>query len=158
MRRSGFTVVEILIATALIVFVAGGTYALLGSAAQFTGRRPHSYDAFNYAVQTLDTLKNYVTQNTGSTNYRLTGDSGGECPGVGPARYALEDGAAGPRPHRHPLPNGPGTLFTDYRGRRCYTVEDVDLAPTVDTNGDANPANDADVKRVTVTVSWREPR
>lgn len=154
--KSGFTIVEILIATIIVVFVAGGTYVLLGSMAQFTGRRPHSYEAFNYAVQTLDTLKNYVTQNTGSTNYYLTGDSGIECPGDGLARYALEDGTVGPRSHRHPLPAG--AFYTNYGGRRCYTVEDVDLAPTVDTNGDGNLTNDADVKRVTVTVSWREPR
>jgi len=149
MRRNGFTIVEILIATVIVVFTAGATFALLGSVTQFTGRRPHSYEAFNFATQTLDTLKNYVTRNFGDPKYQLTGDAaagaGGECPGVGAASYALRDGPAlNPETHRHPLPTGPGTLADDYQGERCYTVEDVDL------NGDGT----MDYKRVIVTVTW----
>ena len=39
---------------------------------------------------------------------------------------------------------------------RTYRVWNVDVAPTFDSDGDGNPGNDIDYKKVTVTVQWQE--
>ena len=140
-KRNGFTVLEIMMATVIIVFTAAGTFLLLGSASQFMGRRGHQYEAFEYGIQTLDTLKDYVTPiatgDPGSITYHLQGD--------GAANFvALDPGP--PSPHQHDLPAG--VLRDQLGGLRTYTVEDVDL------DGDGN----YDYKQVTVTVQWTEPQ
>lgn len=144
-QEKGFTVTELLVATFIVVFTAAGTFVLLGSATQFTHHRTHRYEAVGYAVQTLDTLKNYVTtEPTTDSAYQITGDPSPPC-GAGPSpRYALLDQAGWD--HCHPLPEG--ILRDQLRGRRSYTVEDIDI------NGDT----ETDYKRVTVTIDWTEPR
>ena len=141
MRKRGFTIPELLMATFILVFSAAGTFLLLGSTSQFTSHRTLRYEAFEYASQTLDTLKDYVTEDTPNTIYRLTGDVH-NCSGPS-SGYALIE-PAGAWEHCHPLP--PGTFRDRFGGRRRYTVEDVDL----DFDGDP------DIKRVTVTINWTE--
>lgn len=129
---------ELLIATAIILFTAAGTFLLLGSASQFMGRRSHRYEAFEYGIQTLDTLKDYVTPLGTDPAYNLQGDV------AGPSFWALDPGP--PSPHQHDLPAG--VLRDQLGGIRRYTVTDVDL------DGDLI----YDYKQVTVTIQWTEPQ
>lgn len=141
---TGFTVAELLVASFIITLMAAGTFLLLGNAAQFTDQRDHRGEAIAHALQTLDILKNYVSQDTDNPVYHLSGDPTAPCGAGPPNRYALLDGG-GAWDHCHPLP--PGTLRDELRGQRIYTVEDQDL------DGDLI----ADYKRVTVTIRWTEP-
>ena len=142
----GFTLAELLVATFIITLTAAGTFLLLGSGAQFGARRSHRYEAFEYASQTFDTLKDYITPNTGGNPiYHLQGDDPGPgCGGpAGANRYALSP-LSGAQNHCHPLPSG--ALKDQLGGKRSYQVEDVDI------NGDTKP----DYKRVVITLDWTE--
>lgn len=142
--EKGFTVTELLIASFIIAMTAAGTFLLLGNAAQFTGQRNHRDEAVEYALQTLDVLKNYVSDDMDNSVYRLNGDTP-DCVAGPPSGYALLDGG-GAWSHCHPLPVG--LLRDQLSGERRYSVEDLDL------DGD----HIADYKRVTVTIHWTEPQ
>ena len=155
---------ERLSATVLIVATAAGSYFLLATASRFSGHRARRYEAFGYAAQTLETLKNYVTQNNAAsaTQYELAGDDpiASLCSGGTAARHALDwfySGTPTGAGHCHPLPTGPGSLASNYSGIRTYDVIDVDLDATIDSDGDSDPGNDRDVKKAIVFVSWTEP-
>lgn len=154
LNNGGFSLAEFLIATFIIVFTAASGYYFLGSISRFTGHRTHRDEASGYAAQTLDILRNYVTQDTTDSQYHLEGDdppSGARCTGGGVGRYALRplsDDLPEGMGHCHPLPEGSGTLRTTYGGWRTFEVKDEDL------NGDGV----IDFKRVTVYVHWDEPQ
>lgn len=164
LSTNGFTLTEFLIATFIIVFAATTSFFALASASKMAGHRDHRYQAYGYAAETLDILKNYVTSNTTLPQYHLTGDDpASNCSTGSAGRYALLqvfDSPMGSNPggagHCHPLPTGVGTLATRYGGRRTFEVENVDLDPVIDSDGDGNPANDVDLKRVNVYVTWTE--
>ncbi len=137
---------EILVATVVIVFSAASAYVLMASATRLTGHRSNRQEAYAFGVQTLELLKNYVTQSSTDSQYHISGDDPGpNCGGGSPGRYALAPLNSGSQGHCHTLPAGP---FRDARGgNRTYRVWDVDL----------NADGQADLKRVTVTVNWNEP-
>lgn len=149
LKKKGFTIVELLIATMIVVFVAAGMVVLLGSTAQLSGRRTHHYEALEFALQTVDSLKDYVTADETNARYHINGDDpGAGCGGPGgPPRYALQELFVGGQGHCHPLPAG-SMIRSRFGGQRTYTVQDVDL------DGDGNP----DLKRVVVRMNWTEPR
>lgn len=154
---TGFTLTELMIASLIIAFTAAGTFVLLGSASQLSNRRSHRYEVFEYASQTLDTLKDYVSADTTNSFYELTGDDPGPtCPGGGVNRYALEELPIAGDQHCHPLPAG--TLENQLGGERTYIIEDIDLSAIFDTDNDGDPTNDMDLKRITVTIDWTEPQ
>ena len=167
LRPNGFTITEFLIATFIVVFAAATSLVVLASTSKMAGHRGHRYLAYGYAAETMDILKNYVTNNTALPQYHLTGDdppgTGASCTGAAIGRYALAplfDSPMGSNTnglgHCHPLPTGTGTLATRYGGRRTFEVQNVDLDPVVDSDGDGNPTNDVDLKRVNVYVTWTE--
>lgn len=147
----GFTLIEIVVSTGILVFVSSLTFLLLVSGRQLTQKPSHRTEAGYLASETLETLRNYVTANPQrsvglSWVYNLLGDGN-------PFRYALLD-LQGPAPHLHQLPPGP---FKDtLSGTRQYDVDDVDLDPAFDSDGDGINNNDSDYKKVTVTVRWEE--
>ena len=145
LSSEGFTLSELLIATVIVILTAAGTITLLGSTTQLSHRRSHRYEALEYAYQTMDTLKDYVTADTADPLhlYHLTNDDpGAGCAGGAANRYALSP-LSGVQNHCHPLPSG--VVKNQLAGKRTYTVEDVVLGGTT-------------IKRVTVTVQWTEPQ
>ena len=158
MRRSlrGFTLLELLVSMALLIVVASGSFVLLASAKQLAQKPSHRSDGVYFASETLETLRDYVTATPTRENppltlvYRLVGD-------VDP--YALTD-LGGPN-HIHVLPTAPdprGFFKDTLGGTRTYVVQNVDVAPLFDSDGDGNPANDVSYQRVTVTVQWTEQK
>ena len=139
----GFTLLEMLVSIALLAVVAAGSFALLASAKQLAQKPSFRTEAVYYAGETLETLRDYVTTQTGDPEYQLAGD-----PVVPP--YALT-----PDPgHTHALPAG--TFKDTLGGTRTYTVTDIDLDSAFDSDGDGDPTNDVDYKKVTVTIQWTE--
>ena len=137
----GFTLLEMLVSIALLALVAAGSFALLASAKQLAQKPSFRTEAVYYAGETLETLGNYVTAQTPPPlpKYQLSGDVG----------YALTQAS-----NTHLLPAG--TFKDTLGGTRTYAVTDIDLDSTFDSDGDADPTNDVDYKKVTVTIQWTE--
>jgi len=152
-KRDAFTVTELLMATLIVSLMAALTFVLLGSVTQIQDKRSHRYEALDYAAQTIDTLKDYVTLNvTDLPTYELAGDAA-NCGGPGPL-YALEVSIGQGWDHCHPLPAG--DFVTQLGATRTYTVEDVDLDPLFDSDGNGTFDDDQDLQRVVVTVTYND--
>ena len=156
----GFTLLEILVSSALLIVVASSSFVLLVSARQLTQKPSHRSEALYFASETLEVLRDYVTARTAPTDTKYQFNVGGVASGT----YALATGAAAlvpAGPYTHELPAG---FFSDpvasggLGGTRTYTVTKEDVAPGIDKDLDGDPTNDFDYTKVTVTVTWEEQR
>lgn len=130
---------------ALLAFVSAGSFVLLAGAKQLSQKPSFRSEAIYYGGETLETLKDYVTTQTALVKYQLIGDT--------VVSWALTPAPVA-TPHTHQLPAG--VFSGSLAGTRTYSVTDVDLNPAFDSDGDGNNFNDADYKKVTVTVQWQE--
>ena len=140
--KSGFTLLEVLVSMTLLLLVSASSLVLVVSARQLTQKPGNRSGAVYYATETLNILKEYVTFQTTDAKYQLL------VGGVPSGTYALQGG--GPYPYDLPSPSPLSGA------NREYTVTDVDLDPLVNSDGVGTASDDADYKRVGVTVRWTE--
>lgn len=66
--KKGFTLIEIVIASLIIVALAGGLFGAFWGAQYLLNRARHRVQAYNFAVEALDRLKSNYTYSSGSMN------------------------------------------------------------------------------------------
>lgn len=76
---SGFTLTEIIIATLIIVALAGGLFCAFWGAQRFLNRARHKVQAYNYAVEVLDRLRS----NYGYSDAKMSVANGYLASGIG---------------------------------------------------------------------------
>jgi len=139
----GFTLVEVLVAIFVISITISGLLAVILMGRQTLKTDKYRIKALNYAQETLEELKNYVSLQQldafGVTSYShlpnagiLEGDT---------YTWALDPAGAG-SPHRHDIQNSTDVALGFDRE---YTVEDVDISGV-----GSGPI----LKKVTVTVTY----
>lgn len=64
-NKKGFTLIEIVVATLIIVALAGGLFSAFWGAQRFLNRARHRVQAYNFAIEALDRLRsNYKYSDT----------------------------------------------------------------------------------------------
>jgi len=137
----GFTLVEVLVAVFVISIALSGLLAVILMGKQTLKTDKYRVKALNYAQETLEELKNYVSlkqiDSFGTDSYAHL-PNGGILEGDNTYKWAL----AVANDHQHSISNSTDVaLGFD----RTYTVIDVDMSGT-----GAGPY----IKKVTVTVEY----
>lgn len=136
-EHGGFTLLEVLIGATILMLVVAGTFATFTAGERFIREAMHRREALSFAQQVTEVLRDDVAATTWSSTDPSDSLSVGLHTAVTNAFLAL-----------------PAGLFRDrWNGARQYLVEDLDLDALVL----GAPDGQADVKRVTVTVTWDEP-
>ncbi len=140
----GFTLVEVLVAILVISITLSGLLAVILMGKKTLKTDKYRIKALNYAQETLEELKNYVslqqTDGFGVTSYGHL-PNGGILDGDTYPNWALEPAGSG-SPHRHDIQNSTDVALGFDRE---YTVEDVDISGV-----GSGPI----LKKVTVTVTY----
>jgi len=136
MHKQGFSLMEILIAMIILMIAVGGVLLVFPTEKKAVTIANRKLIALSYANEVTEELKNAV----GADTWPNAGDLGAVV-GV---------------PNTRLLPAG--KLRDIFGGTRTYTVvENVDADPGFDSDGNGDPTDDIDYKKVEITVDWNEP-
>jgi len=66
--KKGFTLIEIIVATLIIVALSGGLFGAFWGAQYLLNRARHKVQAYNFAVEAMDRLRSNYVYSSGSMN------------------------------------------------------------------------------------------
>lgn len=133
----GFTLLEVLIGATILVLVVASTFVVFTAGERFIREAMHRREALGFAQQVLEELRDDGAATTWASVAPSDPLSAGLHTAATNAFLTLPAGA-----------------FRDrWNGVRQYQVDDLDLDGLLL----GTPDGEADVKRVTVTVTWDEP-